>query len=215
MFRWGIARRKDFRKRYAGQIAGACGRVSRSETGRKRRGQDVRLRMDAAPEAALRSKLVIERGVAIAEERREGPDAEGRSEREFEKAEESGDDGNDATPGCAVHESPTGEEGEAGAQDNHDPGEVNDGGPKPRLGSRAVCPWTMHPRAEGAVEKGAGKGKAGDAEGEGQPAVDEPDGAERANSSSVLADLEPKIRNWGNGRGCGTATLRARRLPGG
>jgi len=55
----------------------------------------------------------------------------------------------------------------------------------------------------------------GDAEGEGQPAVDEPDGAERANSSSVLADLEPKIRNWGNGRGCGTATLRARRLPGG
>src|ERR1017187_10495779 len=51
-------------------------------------------------------QLLIERGVAVAEQRDQGPDAEGGAEREFEEDQECGHNRNDSAPVSALHQTP-------------------------------------------------------------------------------------------------------------
>src|ERR1035438_1573661 len=106
------------------------------------------------PGACLRipGQLVVEGGVAVAEEEDEGPDAEGGAEGELEEAEEGGGDGDDAPPLRLLVQAPCGKQGQGGADQEDDPDKVDEHWAEP-LGAgaappRAVPPRTMLPRTE-------------------------------------------------------------------
>src|ERR1035441_8962245 len=100
------------------------------------------VRIVAAP------KLVVERGIAVAEQDDEGPDAQGGSEGELQHVEKGGYDGHHAAPLGALHQTPSGHQSQSGSDYEDPPAKLHDRGSQPLGGQRSVCPGPIHPGTE-------------------------------------------------------------------